>query len=189
MINFDLKTLADLGLKTLNVMKKDAMLNEIYGLHLDLLISLSKLDLSCLIPHLEQVFKGTPVYANFEECMKQFQAVTNDKDLIDSLTKQLNGSSTDFVSWFILHFMHVFADNYARTQTTKVKEIPTLTENEKDVAVYLSGFVINKLTKNYYNIVRKSKSSQTSDKILTDINRLHKLIKPEGMATHNTRSL
>jgi len=117
--NFDLETLADLGFKTLQVMKEDAMLNEIHGLHLDLLINLNKLNLSCLIPSIKQVFKGKPVYASFEQCMRQFQSVTCDKDLVHSLTKQLRGSSADFVSWFLLYFMHVFAENYAREQITR----------------------------------------------------------------------
>ncbi len=69
-VDLDVGTLENLGFKTLQVMKDDAMLNEIYGSHLDELKILTNLDLSCLIPSLEQVFKGKPVYANFEECMK-----------------------------------------------------------------------------------------------------------------------
>lgn len=186
-VDLDVGTLENLGFKTLQVMKDDAMLNEIYGSHLDELKILTNLDLSCLIPSLEQVFKGKPVYANFEECMKQFQLVANNKNMVQSLAKQLHGSTPDFISWFILHFMHVFAETFSRKQVTKTKEIATLTENEKDVVVYVSGFVINKLTKQFYNLLRKIKSTTARDKICAYINRLGMLIKTEEMNIQNTK--
>ena len=43
--------------------------------------------------------------------------------------------------------MHVFAEHHAKVPVaTKVKEIAALSENEKDVVVYISGFVIHQLT-------------------------------------------
>ena len=185
-INLD--TLNNLGFKTLRIMTEDNMLNDIYGPKLDELESLTTLNLSCLIPCLETVFKGKPSYASFEECMKQFHVLANNEDIIQSLTMQLCGSTTDFVSWFMLNFMHVFAEHYAKQQVTnKVKEVPTLSENEKDVIVYISGFVIHKLTKQFYNLLRKSKSKAASDKISMDINRLGMLIKTEEMSIQNDK--
>ncbi len=170
------------------MMKEDDMLNEIYGTQLDEVKRLSTLDLSCLIPCLETVFKGKPSYASFEECMKQFHVITSNKDIVKSLGQQLCGSTTDFVSWFTLNFMHVFAENYAKQLfTDKVKEIATLSENEKDVVVYISGFVIHKLTKQFYNLLRKSKSAAASDKISADINRLGMLLKTEEMKIKNDK--
>ena len=59
--------------------------------------------------------------------------------------------------------MHVFAEHYAKQQVTnKVKEMATLSENEKDVLVYISGFVIHKLTNQVYNLLCKSKSKAAS---------------------------
>ena len=185
-INLD--TLNKLGFKTLTIMTEDNMLNDIYGPKLDELESLTTLNLSCLIPCLETVFKGKPSYASFEECMKQFHVLANNEDIIQSLTMQLCWSTTDFVSWFMLNFMHVFAEHYAKQQVTnKVKEVPTLSENEKDVIVYISGFVIHKLTKQFYNLLRKSKSKAASDKISMDINRLGMLIKTEEMSIQNDK--
>ena len=176
----DLDTLNNLGFKALRIMTEDAMLNDIYGPKLYELESLTRVDLSCIIPCLETVFKGKPSCASFAECMKQFHVITNNEDIMQSLAEQLFRSSTDFVSWFTLNFMYVFAEHYAKaTAATKVKETATLSENEKDVVVYISGFVIHKLTKQFYTLLRKSKSTAASDKISTDINRLGKLIKTE----------
>ena len=84
--------------------------------------------------------------------------------------------------------MHGFAEHYARQQVTnKVKEVATLSENEKDVVVYISGFVIHKLTKQFYNLLRKSISKAASDKISMDINRLGMLIKTEEMSIQNDK--
>ena len=184
----DLDTLNNLGFKTLRIMTEDAMLNDIYGPKLYELGSLTRIDLSCLVPCLETVFKGKPSYASFEECMKQFHVITNNEDIMQSLAEQLCRSSKDFVSWFTLNFMHVFAEHYPKvTAATKVKEMATLSENEKDVVVYISGFVIHKLTKQFYTLLRKSKSTAASDKISTDINRLGKLIKTEEMSIQNDK--
>ncbi len=181
----DLETLTNLGLKTLGIMREDDMLNEIDGLRLDELKSLTNLDLSCLIPCLEV----KPSYASFEECMKPFHIMTNNENMVQSLLQQLYGSTTDFISWFMLNFMHIFAEHYAKQQasTSTVKENATLSEHEKDVVVYISGFVIHKLTKQFYNLLRKSKSTAASDKISTDINRLGMLIKTEEMTIQNDK--
>ena len=75
--------------------------------------------------------------------------------------------------------MHVFAEHYAKVQVaSKVNEIATLSENEKDVVVYISGFVIHRVTKQFYNSLRKSKSTAASDKISTYINRLISCVGP-----------
>ena len=183
----DLETLTNLGLKTLENMRDDEMLNEIYGLQLDEVKSLTNLDLSCLISCLEVVFKGKPSYASFEECMKQFHIIINNENMVQSLAQQLCGSTTDFISWFMLNFMHVFAENYAKQKVTTVKENATLSEHEKDVVVYISGFVLHNLTKQFYNLLRKSKSTAASDKISTDIKRLGMLIKTEEITIQNDK--
>ena len=145
-------------------------------------------DLRCLCPYLDQLFKRNSKVARVEDCLKAFHRLSSNAEFMGSLQTKLCNASSDFAAWFLLTFMHIFAEEVSdKVQSDIVGNKPrVISEEEKDVIYYIAGSVIKKLLKRM-NALLKMKKARNSDteKVQEDVSRLDRLLGQCDVVTNN----
>ena len=136
-------------------------------------------DLGCLCPSLDQLFKGKSKVTKVEDCLKAFHSLSSDAEFMGNLQRKLCNASSDFAAWFLLNFMHIFAEEFSdKAQSDVACDKPrVISEEEKDVIYYIAGSVIKKLLKRMNDLLNRKKTRNAdTKKVQEDISRLDRLL-------------
>ena len=192
----DQSRLHELAQISLLRMEDDEILHAMYQMQLSVIKCCSPApSLIFLAPFLDGLLKEQGRIARLDDCLKAFHEWSSNTQIVQMLQQSLCNASSDFVAWFLLTFMHVFAEEFAdknKLQTEIASGVSTPKVNskdEKDVVFYIAGSVISKLLKRMHRLLqtKKAKNSSDTQKLTEDITRLNRLVdqgaSPAGNAT------
>ena len=154
----DVETLATVAKNALTLMLNDAMLEELYGNKIRILLD-AGFSIEFLIPKLDLTmkgFNGNNKGAAKEIMWKEFHKLASDPAVISMMQAKLD-TSNDFISWFLFNLqtcLHAAVCKKMNSAAEFHVHVAALSADEKEVICYIAGAIISKLEKKFHKMIK-----------------------------------
>lgn len=153
--------------RALEVMAKNEMMIEMFGVTVNRLLQLSLGTLSDLC-FLNEVFEKTVEMKTFsiERMWTSFNTVWVNENITSRLVKCL-GVPKEFCSWLLLYCQEEIAKDNCQTGAAEIKNMQIeLSEHDKETVTYICGAVLSKLIRKAHDNLRKPGIKTTAKVVL-----------------------